>query len=252
MLSILNTRPKHQATNLTQQIQRLGGTVFHLPLMQIEPIVFSPVKLTNVDYVIWTSANAVACFFKGRPTIIDTFSCTVIAIGSATKAALAHHITTIPLCPSQFSSEGILSMPELQQINNKKIVIISGENPKSLLNNALQKRGAIVETIFCYQRKKIEYDLSTLFPEILRANINVIVCTSGDNFSHLIHLFQQPDHKNWLLSKTLCVVNAAMKQNALALGFQSILQAENATDESILAAIAYGAFRDGVHTITTK
>ena len=241
MIKLLNTRPSHQSHHLTQLIRQAGGTVFHLPLMEIEAIVFKPVNLGDVDIVIVTSANALQHgIYFNSPHHHNK----IIAIGNATKKALEKYAHNI-LCPQHFSSEGILQMPELQEIQKKSIVIISGENPKPLLKNELISRGALVRQMFTYRRKVIFYNMEKILPEIEKAGINTIVVTSNDNFTHLVNLFCEKKYREWLLSKTICVVNTKMKNDARSIGFSAVIQAQDATDSAI-AAVLYESYKPNV------
>lgn len=230
MIRLLNTRPSHQSTNLTKLIQQSGGTVFHLPLIEIEAIAFEPVNLDDFDMVIFTSANALWSGIRNQGSEINK----IIAIGSATKNALLCHGFSHVIVPAHFSSEGILDMPQLQHIQKKSIAIISGENPKPLLKNELTNRGAFVKQIFTYRRKTIYHNIEKLFPDILNANINTVVVTSNENFLHLMNLFHEKKYRDWLLSKTICVVNEKTKNAALSMGFSDVIQAEEATDDAIM------------------
>lgn len=230
-MRILNTRPAHQSENLTRLIEKSGGGVFHLPLLKILSVSFYPIKIDDFDYIIFLSANAVNYFFKKNKLLFCEKK--IIAIGSATKNALAKLELNNIICPDDFNSEGILKIPELQHCKNKSIVIISGENPKPLLAKELSKRGAILKNIFCYCRKPIQYNMKKVFSTLLENKINTIIVTSYESFLHLLGLFKKPDHRAWLLQKKLCVVNEKMKNAALEAGFHTIIQAKNATDEEI-------------------
>lgn len=234
-MKILNTRPAHQSEHLTHLIEKNGGTVFHLPLLEIRPISFNLIKIEDFDYIIFLSANAVNYFFKKNK--LSFCEEKIIAIGSATKNALMKLELNNIICPDHFNSESILELSELQNCKNKFIAIISGENPKPLLTKELFARGALVKNIFCYCRKPIAYDIEKIFPTLLENKINTIIVTSYESFLHLMNLFKKPDHRAWLLQKKLCVVNEKMRNAALETGFHTVIQAENATDEEIAGKV---------------
>src|SRR3990167_9735817 len=231
-ICILNTRPAHQATRLTQLIEARGYEVFHLPLIEIVPLIFSPIDLTLFDYIIFTSVNAVNYFFS-QHEFKNVEQANYIAIGPATQQALidALQCAATVLCPETFTSNGILLMPELQSIYHQSILIVSGDNPKPLLKNELKKRGARAQMIFCYQRKLIAYNMQAVFPELQKANIQLIICTSNEMLSHLMRLFTV--HPDWLHEKTLCVAHFDIKARAISEGFHNVILAENATDEAM-------------------
>jgi len=231
-ITVLNTRPEHQSQHLTELITQKGGVVFNFPVMDIEPICFDTAETDNVDAIIFTSVNAVN-YFSAR--LIEAGVLT-IAVGPATQKALREKKCEA-ICPAQFNSEGILALPELQLIANKKIMIICGENSRLILKDELGRRGAHVTIIDVYRRKKIKYDMSAVFPKILSANVNVIVSTSFESLINLMEIFKNTVHREWLIQQPLIVINNKMKMTAEIIGFHKIIQADNATDEAIVAAL---------------
>lgn len=234
-IGVLNTRPSHQADNLTCLIEHKGGRVFQLPVFTIEPITFQPINIDDFDYLIFQSSNAVHYFLHNQT--LQSTTAKIIAIGSATKKSLqgagfAHVIT-----PDHFSSEGILAMSLFQSISGKSILIISGENPKSLLSEKLTGRGAKITTLHCYQRTPVMHDMNVIFPTLMLNNITVVISTSAESFFYLMRLFEAPQYRAWILEKTLCVINERMAIEAQKMGFKSIIQADNATDEAIVERI---------------
>jgi len=232
---ILNTRPAHQSHHLTHLIQKAGGTVFELPLFDIKPISFEPIKIDDFDVIIFLSANAVNRFFAINDKKLARSK--IITIGPATQHALEKLGFNSVYSPEFFSSEGIAVMPMLQKISGQSIAIISGSNPKPLLQQVLAERGARIKTIFCYARQPVIHHMEVAFPVLKKNKISVVICTSGESFSHLLKLFEHPTHRKWLLKRTLCVVNNEMKEDAITIGFHSVIQTENATDEAIVRAI---------------
>lgn len=228
MLSVLNTRPVDQSKQLNALIQAMGGQVFDLPVFYIQPIAFSRVDFSFFDYCIFTSVNAVKYFYEpGMPLT----NC--IAIGPETKKALHHAGAQHVILPTEFNSEGVLALLELQQVAYKKIAIIGGKNPRPLLVNMLEKRGALVDMIACYQRVPRRYDMQRIFPELQRHAINIVISTSLESLQALLRLFQDPLHRAWLLRIPFCVINDAMRVTAQSHGVENVIQAENATSEAI-------------------
>lgn len=232
---VLNTRPAHQAASLTRLIENKGGFVFNLPVFEIQAVPFDADNADEFDYLIFLSTNAVIHYFQ---------KCTrqgarIIAIGTATKLALEKQGVRDVICPSQFNSDGILSLPEMQSVKNKKIVIICGENSKSILLNALRKRGAKAKSIICYRRHSIAYDMHIIFQKIIDSHIDYIISTSLESYFALLTLFENPDRRAWLLKKTICVISDEMKQQAINDGFLDVIQAKNAIDEAIVLSLGF-------------
>lgn len=233
MANILNTRPAHQAIMLTHALQKKNHRVIELPLMTIDFISCDFASVIHADCIIFLSSNAVMAFFEKQAELIPTLQKKIIiAIGTGTQKTLQekgfHHV----LIPTQFDSAGILQLPILQSIHHKKIAIICGENAKSVLSTVLAERGAIINVITCYKRVPIQYDANRVIQN--NKDIDTIICTSHDNLLLLIQLFSS--HREWLLSKTICVISTEMKKTAEKTGCHRVLLADNATDNAVVSA----------------
>lgn len=266
---VLNTRPAHQAETLKRAIENGGGFVFNLPVFEIQSVVFQAENIDEFDYIIFLSTNAVVNYFKKTRTLPHAFllapektecvshvsatfhadqkeiqqkrtqqGARIIAIGPATKYALEKQGAHDVICPSLFNSDGILLLPEMQSIQNKKIAIISGENSKSTVSEILKQRGADVTSIICYRRIPIVYDMNLIFKKLSEFDIHFIISTSLESYFALMTLFKHVDHRKWLLQKTICVISDQMMQQAKMDGFVRVREAKNATDEAIIGVLS--------------
>ena len=234
-MNILNTRPEHQSSHLIKLLEGMGATIAHLPVITIRPTPFHTENTNHFDHLIFLSANAVNCFFD---KVSHPHHRSIICIGPATKKALEKFNIRNIILPVQFNSEGILALPLLQNINNQTIALICGENPKPLLQQTLQQRGAQIKLITCYRRVPAAYHMKIIFPELQSQKIDMIISASLESLTALTALFHKPEYHSWLHSKTLCVISEKMKAVATKSGFRSVIIAENATDEAIVVAIS--------------
>lgn len=156
---VLVTRPAGRTDALGQELQALGAQVFVAPLLTIEPLPFTPElreiaqHLDRYDIVVITSANAVqawlprvADFWPQRP--VDQ---TWIAVGAGTAAALGEF--GIPAqVPAESTSEGLLALPLLTDVNQRRVLLVAGEGGRDAIENTLRKRGAVLTRIATYRR----------------------------------------------------------------------------------------------------
>lgn len=226
-MKILNTRPKHQAATLTALLKSTGNDVVELPLFRIASVALSN-KHYIADIALFVSQNAVTHFFSQATLQADQ----VFAVGSATAQVLQNQGIKNVIVPPNFSSEGLLALPELKSVVGKKILIISGENSKLLLKQTLTARDAKVNLVVCYRRERISYSVNEL-PAL--KSITHIVVTSSESLAALIDLLKSQRH--CLIEKTLCVISDEMYAIAKAAGFEKVVQANNATDVAIIKAI---------------
>ncbi len=189
---IVVTRPRDQAQPLIEQIQHAGGQAIALPLLEIQPI--SPSvelqpslqTLNDCQLAIFISPNAVQ--FGLQAIQQHPLPEQIVAVGQGTANALAQHGIDRPLTPEQqHDSEGLLHLPQLQQVADKKIVIFRGKGGREQLADTLKARGAVVEYIECYQRILAPIDI----PQLLQQQPDAIILSSSEAARHLASCIQQ-------------------------------------------------------------
>lgn len=235
--SVLITRPEHQAQSLCQKIQNLGGKFILFPTIVIADIedqylIKSAIqKLSDFDMAIFISPNAVE---KTIPFIRAAWpiATKVAAVGASTANALRKLKLPNIIRPQKiFNSESLLSLPELQVVAKKRIVIFKGENGRELLSVTLRERGAVVTEVCVYRR--IMPSQSVKLPD----DIDVIVCTSNVGLQNLYSMVDEK-YRQDLLHEQLLVISDRMIVLAQNLGFvKTPWVADNATDEAIIAAL---------------
>lgn len=223
---ILNTRPMPQQ-QLNDEIISLGGTVTSMPLLTIKPIFPHNWQdklhsINNYDIAIFISKNAVDCFFNltkeyNQQTWPD--SILTIAIGKATYARLAaKNIKTIT--QAEDTSESLLALSELQNVAQKKILLIKGIGGREVLQHTLIKRGAIVECLEVYERIKTQYPPSIVKEIWQDDSIDIILFTSNEAIEHMFSLFT--DFHTWLQTKPCVVISQRLAKIAQEKGMKKI------------------------------
>ena len=156
-MSVLLTRPAHQADTLRDAIVAAGGTAVPYPVMDIVARHASDIErelrgLPHADIVIFVSPNAVR---HGLAAI--SADATIAAIGQATAAALTaagHDDAVVP--PQGFDSEALLNAPALRQVAGQRVRIVRGDGGRELLGKTLTARGAQVDYVSVYRRRPHE------------------------------------------------------------------------------------------------
>ena len=234
-LTILNTRPSDQSGALTALIMQEGGRSIELPCVEIEAVKNkknmqqSLQAAAGYDYVIFVSANAV---YQAMPYWSTGVGAIIIAIGSGTAAALRQSSIQVDLMPEHFSSQGLLDLADLQQVADKRILILCGENPNPSLSEILLKRKAQVDSIFCYRRIRPAITHAQ-FDALNRASIDIVVTTSLDILVNL-NCFICEFSKAWLYSKLLLVVSQKMIDYAKSIPWEASIIESEASNQAII------------------
>jgi uroporphyrinogen-III synthase len=235
----LNTRPQHQATQLTELLKAQGAIVLEQPTLTIN-LVKNAKKfqsyLDNINSyhaIIFVSTNAV----RGIAPYWKPTKSQVICVGPAT-AKLATTISNNITIASPYSSKGVLSLASLQNVSHKPILIISGSQFNPYLKETLQSRGAYVDIAVSYTVTEPSLKNPDALKKLTQSSIDTLISTSLMGLKQLIAWFQ-PQKKTWLLEKKVVVVSQSMLEIALEAGWKrdQILVSPSATDESILATL---------------
>jgi uroporphyrinogen-III synthase len=233
---VLVTRPAHQAENLCRMIEAEGGTAVRLPLIAIEPgaqLAEARRRLAVPrDLWVFTSANAVR---HALPLIGGAWPARVAAIGPATADALAIAGQADAVTPlSGSSSEALLELPELRSLPGKRVLIVTGEGGRDLLERGLAARGAEIERAEVYRRVPLPYPPDAVASALRKSD--VVVVTSASMLEQLFRLTPEGSRAS-LLKKPLVVPAARVVEKARELGFvQPPRVAEPVSDASLCAA----------------
>ncbi|MFZ3019822.1 MAG: uroporphyrinogen-III synthase [Gallionella sp.] len=215
-LKIAVTRPRDQAAPLAQRITQAGGIPLLFPLLDIEPVADdAPLheqlsRLAQFDLAIFISPNAVqhgiAAIHAANvslPASLNPYAgrasaqplrqtqdghaglkpdLQIATVGQGSAKALRELGIADIIAPTErFDSEGLLALPELQNVAGWNVLIFRGDGGRELLGDTLKARGAAVEYATCYLRSKPQQDIA----ELLCAAPDAITVTSSEALGHL-------------------------------------------------------------------
>jgi uroporphyrinogen III methyltransferase/synthase len=186
--TVVVTRAREQASELSTRLESLGATVLEMPAIQLVPIDFAIPDLATFDWVVFTSANGVDAFFdRGlAPRNLDARALApvrIAAIGPGTAAALARRGLSADLVPERFVAESLL---DAFPAGPGRVLIARAEAARDVLPEGLLAKGYEVEVLPVYRTEAVPPDAETLAR--LRAGdgaVDAITFTSSstvDNF----------------------------------------------------------------------
>ena len=221
-IGVAITRPTDQAIKLTQLIEDAGGHVISYPLIEISPLTdytrFNLViaDIQQYDWIIFISSNAVE---NGMPHLLKQGippHLQFAAIGPATAKALADYgINKVLIPKGRFDSESLLSLPEMHDVQGKKIMVVRGVGGRELLAESLKARGAQVAFAECYRRINPQTNSDVLAQAFQNQQLHAIIVTSTEAMRHLIDL---AGDSTWLKKVTLYVNHARIAEHPLQMG----------------------------------
>ncbi|MFY9746981.1 MAG: uroporphyrinogen-III synthase [Acidobacteriaceae bacterium] len=158
--TILVTRARHQAGQLSEKLRALGAEVVEIPAIEIVPpesYAALDEALRNVSQYQWlivTSANGVAAL-AGRLELLGVGSADfghlmIAAVGSATARALEDLGLTVAVTPEEYVAESLVEALG-EQVDGKRVLLARAAVARDVIPDALRARGAQVDVVDAYR-----------------------------------------------------------------------------------------------------
>jgi len=245
------TRPAGQAAHLSELILAEGGKPVLFPLIAIAPLAdysrfeLALAGLNHYDWAIFISSNAVQ---NAMPRLLDKLrnipkNLRFAAIGPMTTAELAKFGVTDTLTPQgRFDSESLLTLPEMQIMANKKVMIFRGIGGRDLLADTLKARGATVDFAECYRRVNPQTNAGALSELWQNKQLHAVVITSSEAMRHLLDIADD-GKAAWIQNVTLCVNHRRIAELPLQLGLRVAIS-EAPRNEAMLQCLIEALAQD--------
>ncbi len=256
-IGVLVTRPSGQADALCRLITEHGGRAIHFPTIVIGPSQDRAVaqeiihRIDDYHIAIFISPNAVRYGLElmgNNSTLSGTRIC---AVGQGTARVLSEHGIMVDIRPDAgFDSESLLSLPDLQEVSGKRIVILRGNGGRELLAHTLRQRGAEVEYAEVYSRVPATTDAQPLITAWDR-EVDIVTATSREILDNLFSLLGNAG-KNRLCKTPVVVVSERIRSRALELGCANVILAEETSDHGLLKAICGWDANSGGIGVTSR
>ncbi|HGO5814488.1 TPA: uroporphyrinogen-III synthase [Mannheimia haemolytica] len=242
-MNVLVTRPDSRGQELADVLNEQQIFAIHQPLFTIEagkelpqlPSVIS--RLKSGDYVFVVSPNAVDYAAK---TLVDTgfhfrSDLKYFAVGQRTAKYFTEKAEQAVIYPIESeNSEGVLALPDMQNLTDKTILILRADSGRELLAEKAILRGATIQYLECYRREPISDDIPEKLSLCKRLGVDTIVITS----SEILRTLYEQTHENcrdWLFDCRLVVVSERIAKIAEKMGWHSdkILVSDKADNLSL-------------------
>ena len=242
---ILVTRPAGQADRLCLLIEAAGAEAVRLPALEIhEPddtglLESTVADLESFQLAVFVSVNAVQA---GMPFILQRRQwpkqVKLATVGPTSSAAIEQYGLSVDYVPQhEFSSEGLLAIDALQNMQGKKVVIFRGNGGRSKLSDSFIARGAEVVYAEVYSRSCPVIDYQTVLGLLQQENLDVVTAASNETLQNLF-VMAGSQGQPILRKKLLVVPGKRQLELAEQLGFSKTpIVAGNASDEAMMVAL---------------
>lgn len=252
--TVLVTRARAQAEEMTVLLEGLGANVIHVPTIEIiPPDDLAPLddvirNLEEYDWIIFTSSNAVDFFIQrqrenrsGYVALLGTRS--ICAIGTATARALEEAGIRASFVAQESTSEGVLR-ELIERIGGQsilrelKILIPRAKVAREVLPSRLRDLGAHVDVVETYQTVLPQITRSSLKKLFEETRIDVITFTSSSTVSNLATLLELADLSDVVKSTLVACIGPVTAETARKFGLTNIIQPDVYTAAELVRVIA--------------
>lgn len=239
-MKIIITRPEPQASALKALLEREGHEV--LISSSIEYIApeapLNTTQFSSEDRLIFVSRQAVTSLINALGDIPESKQ--IFAVGKGTAHALKQAGINNPIYPEQAKSEGLLALPDLQNVVGESIKIINGGEGRQLLCQVLTERGANVETLASYARRSLPGN-PQLGSDAWKNDVDCVVLTSLEIAQNFVKQLEDPSR---LQNTTVTIMSQRMHEWADELNIEQRIELNGGHNETIVADIR-GHFNHG-------
>lgn len=238
---VLITRTRPAAEALAERVAALGCEPFQCAPFELEP----PEQPESVSDDLATALPADRVILTSHEAVRQTVSLVgtrqlnralVIVPGQGTASIARELGLDNVIYPERHgTSEAMLAMPELRDVEGLEILILAAAGGRSLMGEVLEKRGAVVERIHVYRRVACELPDETA-GKIASAAALVTLGASLEAVTGLIERLPEPA-ADTIRSAPLVVPSQRVADHAARMGFRHCLIATGASDEAMLARL---------------
>lgn len=153
-------RARHQASELSSQLRKLGAEVFEIPFIEIrKPRSYHALdsalqKLPDYDWLILTSVNGVDALWERLAKLHLTKRhlrhLKIAAIGPATKKAIEKRGLRVNVVPDQYVAESVVESLR-DRIAGKRVLLARARVARDVIPRELHKLGAGVDVVEAYE-----------------------------------------------------------------------------------------------------
>lgn len=186
---VVVTRASAQATGLRDALTDMGAEVIELPALRIEPLDSAPLlaalgALDQVDWMVFTSQNAVALAWKAlRESGRDARAlarCRIACVGRATSDALLAHGLAADVVPERFVAEGVLeAMAARSDVRGTRVLYLAAINARDVLPNGLRALDCDVRVVTLYRSVSDGAGAEALRDRLTEGGLDAVIFASA-------------------------------------------------------------------------
>lgn len=239
-LTVLVTRPRHQAADLVRPLEALGASALVMPAIEIVPPEdFAPfdsslLRLAEYDWVVITSVNGVQAVAERMDALgiphEELAERRLAVVGSATVVALARAFRAPDAVPEEYVGEAIATA--MGEVDDLRCLLPRADRARPDLPRILRERGAQVDEVVAYRivRAAAEEDLPGEPPAAI-----LLTSSEGVRATHAALLARERAH--WFEAASLICIGPVTAETVRELGYKPSAVAKEHTIPGLVTAL---------------
>ncbi|WP_167577555.1 uroporphyrinogen-III synthase [Ammoniphilus sp. YIM 78166] len=227
--TVLVTRSRAQASDLSRQIEALGGRPMEFPLIQLEPprdllpVQQALKEIHQFDWILFTSTNGVEFFVEQVQKAQLEFShitARVGVVGPKTAEILKRMGKVSDLVAAEFKAEGLLESLQGVLQPGDRVLLPRANIARDILPRELRARGMNVTEIVVYETV-ISSDGADQMIEMLQSGqIDIITFTSSSTVRNFCELLRGQNRDKLLAKAKIACIGPITAETAEKLGLK--------------------------------
>jgi uroporphyrinogen III methyltransferase/synthase len=246
------TRPREDAVELSDRLAALGADPVEVPMIRMAPPEdWSPLDaaidaLEQVDWIIFTSVNAVEAFmqrlYRGTRDVRALKGVKLCAVGPSARERLMRYGLDADLMPADFRADGVVAaIAAHEPPTNKHFLLPRADTGRERLAEALKAAGARVSDPVAYRALPCEPHPDRdpdLYRMLLDGQIDVVTFTSAASVLNFAATYGQEQSADLLQQTAVAVCGPVTAEAASRLGIPVTIMPREYTLDALVESIA--------------
>ena len=247
---IMVTRTREQASDLVAGLEEMGAnciewaTISIVPPDSWEALDQELAQLDTFDWILFTSINAITCFFdRLREKDMDARDLKgpwIGAVGATTAEVLQSYGIRADLLPEKFTGEGLAEALLEKGVTGDKILLPRALKAREVLPEKLTTAGAEVVVAPVYQNVRPKTQKAELRRQFEEKKVDLITFTSSStvtNFLHMLHAESDEELKMLMNGVVVASIGPVTTKTAKENGLDVHIQPETYTIPALIESI---------------
>ncbi|UTR15488.1 uroporphyrinogen-III synthase [Salipaludibacillus sp. LMS25] len=247
-ITVLNTRPPHQAQHLSKAIEQEGGVVYELPLISLEPLEDRSrlqrdlERIHTCEWIIFTSVNSFTFFLQAAREVGYApesllLNKKVAVVGKKTAKCVKEAGYEVDLIPNVFNAEYLRDALIAETDEATSFFYPRSRQARPVLRRGLKLAGRRVFDMVVYDAVPNKSHVEQLHTLIMYKQIDVIILTSPSAVNALFDQVSSDLHQLLKESFTFAVIGNVTKKALQRYDVNKMIMPETFTSEGLVTVI---------------